>query len=291
MKAAHHKGAAEERRRIVVAWIFPVVAEQAGQMKAHHKGVQLAELSPDCVVLPFVQRVRIVLMPYIYDHLSMERQEWIDMIIHYCGCLVSEADGGTHSHVRFVVEGNAPVRFLHVYFEQIEGTDQMLVANFMFATWVLFTFEYIPVQYSMLVAFSFEYRLVHLRARLWLAQYRKHGWGNRCAKGDHHKCYIYNASWYALGRCKVDWTAEIVWLTCFTWFVLVHAYSGTGIQSFGCCSFWILCSRRTVIRRMDIVLLGKPMIRLMDQPDGFRWWVFLGWFHFRSLWCSHSAPK
>ena len=98
------------------------------------KTVQLAELSPDCVVLPFVQRVRIVLMPYIYDHLSMERQEWIDMIIHYCGCLVSEADGGTHSHVRFVVEGNAPVRFLHVYFEQIEGTDQMLVANFMFAT-------------------------------------------------------------------------------------------------------------------------------------------------------------
>ena len=40
MKAAHHKGAAEERRRIVVAWIFPVVAEQAGQMKAaYHKGV------------------------------------------------------------------------------------------------------------------------------------------------------------------------------------------------------------------------------------------------------------
>ena len=98
------------------------------------KTVQLAELSPDCVVLPFVQRVRIVLMPYINDKLSMARQEWIDMIIHYCGCLISEADGGTHSHVRFVVEGNAPVRFLHVYFEQIEGTDQMLVANFMFAT-------------------------------------------------------------------------------------------------------------------------------------------------------------
>ena len=49
---------------------------------------------------------------------------------------VSGIGGGrwTHSHVRFVVEGNAPVRFLHVYFEQIEGTDQMLVANFMFAT-------------------------------------------------------------------------------------------------------------------------------------------------------------
>jgi hypothetical protein len=98
------------------------------------KTVQLSELSPDCAVLPFVQRVRIVLMPYIYDNLAKQRQEWIDMIIHYCGCMVSEADAGTHSHVRFVVEGNAPVRFLHVYFEEITGTTLMLVSNFMFAT-------------------------------------------------------------------------------------------------------------------------------------------------------------
>lgn len=98
------------------------------------KSVHLADLSPDCVVLPFIQRIRIVLMPYIYDKLAMEREKWIEMIVHYCGCLVSETDGGTQSHVRFVVEGNAPVRFLHVYFEQLEGSNLMLVANFMFAT-------------------------------------------------------------------------------------------------------------------------------------------------------------
>ena len=98
------------------------------------KTVHLADLSPDCVILPFVQRVRIVLMPYIYDHLAKKREEWIKMIVHYCGCLVSTTDGGTLSHVRFVVEGNAPVRFLHVYFEQMEGTELMMVANFMFAT-------------------------------------------------------------------------------------------------------------------------------------------------------------
>lgn len=99
------------------------------------KTVNLSELSPDCVCLPFVQRVRIVLMPYIYDQLSKPRQEWIEMILHYCGCLVSETDGGTESHVRFVVEGNAPIRFLHVYFEE-DQTDKtcMLISNFMFAT-------------------------------------------------------------------------------------------------------------------------------------------------------------
>jgi|TARA_Y100000817_G_scaffold306948_1_gene292752 hypothetical protein len=99
------------------------------------KTVNLSELSPDCVCLPFVQRVRIVLMPYIYDHLSKPREEWIEMIVHYCGCLVSETDGGTHSHVRFVVEGNAPIRFLHVYFEEDQKDKTlMLISNFMFAT-------------------------------------------------------------------------------------------------------------------------------------------------------------
>lgn len=99
------------------------------------KTVGMEELSPDCCVLAFVQRVRIVLMPFIYDKLTLKRDKWIEMIVHYCGCLISEVDGGTHCHVRFVVEGNAPVRFLHIYFEQIEGTeDTMLLTNFMFAT-------------------------------------------------------------------------------------------------------------------------------------------------------------
>ncbi len=98
------------------------------------KSVHMADLSPDCAILPFVQRVRIVLMPYIYDHLAKSREEWIKMINHYCGCLVSQTDGGTLSHVRFVVEGNAPVRFLHIYLEQVEETNLMFVSNFMFAT-------------------------------------------------------------------------------------------------------------------------------------------------------------
>ena len=35
-----------------------------------------------------------------------------------------------------------------------------------------------------------------------------------------------------LGRCKVDTTAEIVWLTCFTWFVLEIVHVRTLVQVF-----------------------------------------------------------
>eukprot|EP00942_MAST-04A_sp_MAST-4A-sp1_P007870 g7870.t1 len=94
------------------------------------KTVGMELLNPDCCVMAFVERVKCVLLPYLYDSIELEYKEWIDMIVHYCGCLVSPLDEGLKSHVKFVVEGNAPVRYLHVYFE--EGESKSKISNFMF---------------------------------------------------------------------------------------------------------------------------------------------------------------
>ena len=71
--------------------------------------VGMDELSPDCCTLTFVQRTRIVLLPYIYDNLFQTYKEWVEMIVHYCGCLQSSLDDGVKEHIKFVVEGNAPI--------------------------------------------------------------------------------------------------------------------------------------------------------------------------------------
>ena len=96
------------------------------------KTVGMEELNPDCCTLTFVERVKLVLLPYLYDSIEVEYADWIEMIVHYCGCMVSPLDEGLKSHVKFVVEGNAPVRYLHVYFETGEDEDKQRVCNFMF---------------------------------------------------------------------------------------------------------------------------------------------------------------
>lgn len=98
------------------------------------KTVSMEELSPDCITLAFVQRVRVVLLPYLLDGLTLTYDEWVEMIVHYCGCLKSSLDEGVKEHVKFVVEGNAPVHYLHVYFESETGSEDLKLNNFMFGT-------------------------------------------------------------------------------------------------------------------------------------------------------------
>jgi len=94
------------------------------------KTVGMEELNPDCCTLAFVERVKVVLLPYFYDSIELEYDKWIEMIVHYCGCMVAPLDEGLKSHIKFVVEGNAPVRYLHVYFET--GEEGQVLTNFMF---------------------------------------------------------------------------------------------------------------------------------------------------------------
>ena len=83
--------------------------------------------------MAFVQRVRVVLLPYMYDSIPLTYEECLEMIVHYCGCLKSPLDEGTKDHIKFCVEGNAPVRYLHVYLEKV-SEDKLKIANFMYAT-------------------------------------------------------------------------------------------------------------------------------------------------------------
>lgn len=84
------------------------------------------ELSPDCMCLPFVQRSRICILPFFYDSIKQTRQEWIDMITKYTGATLSDS---TENHLRFCVNGNPPVRFLHIYLK-----DGGYLENFLYAS-------------------------------------------------------------------------------------------------------------------------------------------------------------
>lgn len=95
------------------------------------KSVNGLDLSADCCTLPFVQRSRICILPFFYDNIGQQRQEWIEMIYKYTGASLSESDGGTDTHMRFIVIGNPPVKYLHIY---LKKTDLYYLENFLYST-------------------------------------------------------------------------------------------------------------------------------------------------------------
>jgi hypothetical protein len=98
------------------------------------KTVQGTELSPDCSVLPFIQRTRIVLLPFHLDDIAQFREDWIKMIEDNVGCKLSVSDAGTREHLRFTVDSNPPVRYLHIYLTEDKETKLFSMTNFMYAT-------------------------------------------------------------------------------------------------------------------------------------------------------------
>ena len=93
--------------------------------------VGMDELSPDCCTLTFVQRTRIVLLPFIYDNLYQTYTEWVEMIVHYCGCLKSSLDEGVKEHIKFVVEGNISKSvYKKIYIEALSFILQNYVVLF-----------------------------------------------------------------------------------------------------------------------------------------------------------------
>lgn len=92
-------------------------------------------LAPDCVVLPFIQRTRIVLMPYHLDGISLPRSKWIEMLRFDAGLDLSQSDAGSELHLRFVIEANPPVKYLHLYLEKDpKNSSQYLISNWLYAT-------------------------------------------------------------------------------------------------------------------------------------------------------------
>ena len=100
-----------------------------------NKAVNGVQLAADCCVLPLIQRTRIILLPHHLDQIALTRQKWIDMMKFDCGLDLSESDEGAELYLRFIVEANPPVRYLHIYLERPPGeTQKAIVSNWVYGT-------------------------------------------------------------------------------------------------------------------------------------------------------------
>jgi hypothetical protein len=88
-----------------------------------------------CNTMPVVQRVRLMLVPLFYDDIPIDRDEIIKMVKEDLGCDLSIADSGTKQTLRFVVDGNPPIKILYIYLKPCETDDSKYVLlNWMYAT-------------------------------------------------------------------------------------------------------------------------------------------------------------
>ena len=99
------------------------------------QSVQGVQLPPVCITLPLIQRTRLILMPFHLDQISIPRAEWIKLMREQCGLDLSTADAGTEMHLRFVVEANPPVKYVHVFLEKDpQDANKMALQNWLYAT-------------------------------------------------------------------------------------------------------------------------------------------------------------
>lgn len=91
--------------------------------------VEWNTISPECVIMPFVQRTRILLTPYIRDSIHQTRQEWIDMLKYQAGCFLSDIP--VEGYLKFVVADNPPVKYLHLY---ISNEEPSKLYNYIYIT-------------------------------------------------------------------------------------------------------------------------------------------------------------
>tara|TARA_B100000674_G_scaffold404973_2_gene351569 strand:- start:155 stop:637 length:483 start_codon:yes stop_codon:yes gene_type:complete len=100
-----------------------------------NKVVQGVVLAPDVVTLPLIQRTRIILLPYHLDQIPLTRKEWIKVLKYGAGLDLSQSDGGTNTYLKFIIEANPPVKYLHLYLEKAAGSDsKYLINNWLYAT-------------------------------------------------------------------------------------------------------------------------------------------------------------
>lgn len=100
-----------------------------------NKAVNGVQLAADCCVLPLIQRTRIILLPLHLDQIAMTRDKWIETMKFDCGLDLSESDEGAELYLRFIVEANPPVRYLHIYLERPPGeTLKAVVSNWVYGT-------------------------------------------------------------------------------------------------------------------------------------------------------------
>jgi len=87
-----------------------------------------------CNTMPVVQRVRLMLCPLYYDDVHIDRDEMITFVKEELGSDLSIADGGTKDSLRFVVDGNPPIRNLYIFLQPLPNSDKYTIANWMYST-------------------------------------------------------------------------------------------------------------------------------------------------------------
>lgn len=97
--------------------------------------VEGVDLPPVCNRMPVVQRVRLMFLPLYYDDVEFEREKIIKMAKEDLGADLSIADAGTQDTLRFVIDGNPPIKILYVYLQpgKVDPQKYMLL-NWMYAT-------------------------------------------------------------------------------------------------------------------------------------------------------------
>lgn len=90
------------------------------------------KLPPVCNTMPVVQRTRLILMPYHYDDIAIDRQELINMIRDDLGAELSTTDAGTNETLRFVIDGNPPIRHLYIYLQPCD--TKFTIINWLYVT-------------------------------------------------------------------------------------------------------------------------------------------------------------
>ena len=85
--------------------------------------------------MPVVQRTRLILLPLFYNDILIERPELITSIKEDLGADLSVADAGTEETLRFVIEGNPPIRNLYIHLQPSEGrVGKYSIINWIFVT-------------------------------------------------------------------------------------------------------------------------------------------------------------
>lgn len=87
-----------------------------------------------CNTMPVVQRVRLMLIPLYYDDIPIDRDELIKMVKEDLGAVPS-IDGESKDSLRFIVDGNPPIKNLYIYLQPcISDKTKYTILNWLFST-------------------------------------------------------------------------------------------------------------------------------------------------------------
>jgi hypothetical protein len=122
-------------KNLSLKYIKPKVQDSPFDGIDEGQTVDGVDLPPICNTMPLVQRVRLMLLPLHYDDVSFYREDMIKMVKEDLGSDLSIADGGSKDSLRFVVDGNPPIRLLYVYLQPCPtDSEKYMLLNWMYAT-------------------------------------------------------------------------------------------------------------------------------------------------------------